>query len=271
MSPAPQDVRTFPGLRQTHDASFDRLPAHAPKWLVASAGAGLSRHKLIRIGRVYRQRVQDVQSIDRMIGTLQTTLRESGQLSNTVFVFSSDNGYHLGQHGLAEGKLTAYDTDIRVPLVVAGPGVAVGAVRNDATQNVDLAPTFEELAGAPVPADVDGHSLVPLLHGESPPWPSLALVEHHGPATDPADPDHQSLASGNPPSYDAIRSADWIYVHYVDGEREYYDLRTDPFEMDNLAGSLSRARLAQLDRMVNQLTTCHGGVACWAAGRPGTA
>ena len=74
-------------------------------------------------------------------------------------MFSSDNGYHLGQHRLARGKQTAFDTDIRVPLIVAGPGVPQGRVVSQVAQNVDLYPTFVQLAGATPDAPVDGHSL----------------------------------------------------------------------------------------------------------------
>lgn len=267
--PAPKDRGKFTDLRAPEGPSFNVLPEHAPPWLANRKP--LSPERIARLNTDYVRRVQSVQSVDRMIGNLEKTLRQAHQLRNTVFVFSSDNGYHLGQHGLGRGKLTAFDTDIKVPLVVAGPGIPAGTVNPDVVENVDLAPTFERLAGATVPLTVDGSSLVPLLHGEHPPWRTLALVEHHGPDRSPDDPDAQGFVAGNPPSYNAIRSKDWTYVRYDTGAREFYYRPNDPSESDNIIGSLSKARISQLDREMDALVHCHGVASCWQAGRPGVA
>ena len=104
----------------------------------------------------------------------------TGALDNTYIVFTSDNGYHLGEHGIPLGKQSPYDESLRVPLIVRGPGVPAGAVVDAMALNIDLAPTFAELAGAS-PADfVDGRSLVPLLDGDPPAeWRHGFLVEHY--------------------------------------------------------------------------------------------
>ena len=131
----------------------------------------------------------------------------------------------MGDHRLMQGKMTAFDTDIGVPLIVVGPGVPAGRTVGKLTGNIDLRPTFSQLAGAGVPGRVDGHSLVPLLHGAGPgSWRTATLVEHHGPDQDQSDPDFQSRASGNPPSYEAIRKSNAVYVEYKNGDREYYDI-----------------------------------------------
>ena len=80
---------------------------------------------------------------------------------------------------------------------------------------------------------VDGRSFVPLLLGQDVPWRALGLIEHHGPDTDPGDPDMQDPRAGNPPSYEAIRTQRYTYVQYSDGEHEYYDHIRDPFQNDN--------------------------------------
>src|SRR5262249_46622563 len=160
-------------------------------------------------------------------------------LKNTYIVFSSDNGYHLGQHRLTRGKQTAFDTDIRVPLVIAGPGVPRGRTAAQVTQNTDLYPTFLQLSGGAPSAQVDGRGLLPLLHpGQRPvPWRTVALIEHHGPDRNPSDPDFdQGKASGNPTTYEAIRisrrhlpyfkgAVEAVYVEYQDAahEVEYYN------------------------------------------------
>jgi arylsulfatase A-like enzyme len=218
----------------------------------------------------FRRRVQDLLSIDRTIASLQRTLARTGQAKNTVFVFSSDNGFHLGEHTLRSGKLTAFDTDIEVPLVIAGPHIPAGTSNSDIVQNIDLAPTFEQIAGVRVPANVDGASIVPLLVSRSrPPWRSTALIEHHGLDFTAGDPDEQSLSQGNPPTYEAIRTTRFTYVRYHDDhQREYYDLRRDPFELDNTYHSLSPRRIAQLNARLTALKNCRSAAQCWAAGRP---
>ena len=264
-TPAPRDANSFPGLTAPRGPAFDTLPKNAPPWLASRTP--LTAAEKAAIDTAFRKRVQAVQAVDRMIGQLRAALTKAGIARDTLVVFSSDNGYHMGEYRLNPGKMTAFDTDIRVPLVAAGPGIAHGATSRAAVENIDLAPTYEQLAGAPVPSNVDGHALVPLLAGGSGAnWRTGSLVEHHGPDVQADDPDLPAPNSGNPPSYEAIRTGTYTYVEYVDGSREYYDRTTDPDELDNLAGSLGPARLAQLHAALTGLVNCHGGTACWAAG-----
>jgi arylsulfatase A-like enzyme len=227
----------------------------------------LSAQQQSRIDTIFRKRVQDVQSVDRMIGSLQSALAKAGVANDTDIVFSSDNGYHLGEYRLPAGKMTAFDTDVHVPLVVAGPHVAPGRAVSDPVQNIDLCPTFEELGGAAVPADIDGHSLVPLLAGQTEAdWRTASLTEHHGPDTDPTDPDSPGKAGANPPTYNALRTITYTYVEYQDGSKEYYDRTNDPDELHNIVAQLPPARLADLHNALTATTTCHGQTACWNAG-----
>jgi arylsulfatase A-like enzyme len=264
--PAPQDKNAFPGLKAPRTKAFNKLPTHAPPWL--SSRTPLTATEKAHIDTAYRKRVQDVQSIDRMIGDLQAGLAEAGVAQNTDIVFSSDNGYHLGEYRLNPGKMTAFDTDIHVPLVVSGPGVRHGQKVAKVAMNVDLAPTFETLGGVTPAQDVEGHSLVPLLRGTSSAgWRTAALVEHHGPDTDPTDPDLPAKNSGNPPSYEALRTATHTYVEYADGSREYYNRSADPSELHNVAGSLSASARASLHTQLSRMSTCRGAAACWSAAR----
>jgi arylsulfatase A-like enzyme len=207
-----------------------------------------------------------VQAVDRMVASLQATLGKAGVAKDTVVVFSSDNGYHMGEYRLTPGKMTAFDTDVNVPLIAAGPNVRAGATVTDPAENIDLRPTFETLAGAKTPAGVDGHSLVPLLEsGEADGWRTGALVEHHGPDTDQTDPDLPAPGSGNPTTYEALRTTSYTYVEYSDGSREYYDRTKDRPELHNLAGQLPSSRIAGLHTALLALSSCHGQAACWTA------
>ena len=263
-TPAPRDSQSFPGLTAPRTAAYDRVPVGAPAWLASHPE--LTAEQKTRMDVEFRKRVQSVQSVDRMLGSLRATLAGAGGADRTVVVFTSDNGYHMGEHRLPSGKQTAFDTDVNVPLIVTGPGVAAGRTVDVPVENIDLRPTFADLAGAPAPADTDGRSIKPLLAGEVPgDWRTTALIEHHDPATDPADPDYERDSINIPPSYDALRTARFTYVEYVDGTREYYDRRTDPDQLRNLP--LSPARQAELHAALDRLRKCVGPAACRAAGR----
>jgi N-acetylglucosamine-6-sulfatase len=263
-TPAPRDSRAFPGLRAPRTPAFDVVGSGEPAWL--SHFSPLRGGQVATLDRQFRKRAQSVQAVDRMIGQIQAMLVAKGLAQDTYIVFSSDNGLHMGEHRLLAGKLTAFDTDIKVPLIVTGPGVPAGQTISQMTENVDLCPTFERLGGAPVPSNVDGHSLVTLLRGRAAgDWRREILVEHHGRVLDAGDPDLPTQGSGNPPSYEAIRTASSLYVEYSTGEREYYDLTRDPFELRNLAASLPPARKRTLHRTLVRIERCHGARACWRA------
>jgi N-acetylglucosamine-6-sulfatase len=263
-TPAPRDSRAFPGLGAPRTPAFDVVGRNEPAWL--SHFSPLRARQIGKIDRQFRKRAQAVQAVDRMIGRIQAMLVAKGLARDTYIVFSSDNGLHMGEHRLLPGKLTAFDTDIKVPLIVVGPGVPAGRTISQMTENVDLCPTFERLGGAPVPRNVDGRSLVTLLRGRAArDWRREILVEHHGRVLDVGDPDLPTQGSGNPPSYEAIRTRSSLYVEYSNGEREYYDLTRDPFELRNVAAGLPPARQRTLHRTLVRIERCHGGSACWRA------
>jgi N-acetylglucosamine-6-sulfatase len=224
----------------------------------------LTRKQLARINYAFRRRAQAVQAVDRMIGEVEQTLSADGLSGSTYLVFSSDNGLHTGEYRLMPGKLTAFDTDIRVPLVVSGPGVKPRTTTPLMAENVDLARTFTALGGTRLASD--GHSLKSLFEGHSAPqWRDAVLIEHQSPPLQVKDPDYQQPASGSPTTYEAMRTNSFLYVEYADGEREFYDLRADPFELHNIASSLTERRLSRLHAELSALRRCHGGKACWKA------
>jgi N-acetylglucosamine-6-sulfatase len=265
-TPAPRHLGTF-------DEQVPRTPAFAtrnanpPRWLADRPP--LTAARIRHLDEVFDLRVESVQAIDELIGALEASLVATGHDRDTYIVFSSDNGYHLGDHGLLAGKQTAFDTDINVPLIVVGPGVPAG-VRSDAiVENIDLCPTFAEIAGLDAPPDADGRSLLPLWHGAQPDdWRDFALIEHHGPdlaPMGPDDPDSEAVVGQNPNSYEAIRLRNALYVEYQDGEREYYDLATDPWQMTNTAATLPPARARRLHRALTAARQCRGAADCWEA------
>ena len=167
-----------------------------------------------------------VTGVDRLVGTLLDTLSARGLLDNTVVAFTSDNGFFLGEHGLA-GKWLAYEESIRLPLLVRDPRLPLsrqGRVCESTSLNIDLAPTLLDLAGVSVPTEMQGRSLVPLVQGRTPEWRTDWFYEHRF--------KHQFI----PPS-EAVRTDRWKYLVYPTHQREeLYDLQADPGEIDNLAG-----------------------------------
>ncbi len=261
-TPAPEDSASFPDLQAPRSPAYGRAVEDAPRWLHVIPPLNASTET--SLSRTFRLRVQAMQSVDRLIGRLQTEVERLGIAQNTYFVFNSDNGFHLGEYNLRAGKQTAFDTDIKVPLVVTGPGVPPGSKVTQLAQNIDLAPTFEDLAGATPPATMDGRSLEPLLHGQPVPhWRNAVLVEHHGPTTMPSDPDYPIPLSGNPPSYEAIRTPRYLYAEYVDGEHEFHDLRTDPWELHNTYATMPDKLKGRLHDALLIMSSCHGSKECW--------
>ncbi|MGH2925332.1 MAG: sulfatase family protein [Solirubrobacterales bacterium] len=263
-TPAPRDAQDFPNAKVPRTPAFNTANTNPPSWLAGRAA--LNQTEINNLDERFRKRAQSVQAVDDMIGRLRATLSANGVANNTYLVFSSDNGYHMGDHRLMQGKMTAFDTDISVPLVVVGPDVPAGKTVDKITENVDLRSTFSQLAGASVPNDVDGHSLVPLLHNANHgKWRTAALVEHHGPDTAKSDPDYQTAKSGNPTTYEAIRRQNDVYVEYANGDREYYNVAKDPYERHNTYGALGPVKQARLHQTLTQLETC-SGQSCWVTG-----
>jgi len=224
-----------------------------------------------RIDERYRLRQRSLLAVDDAIGRLLDTLERAGELDSTFLILTSDNGFHLGEHRLPDGKQSPYEESIRMPLIVRGPGVAAGRTINALAANTDLAPTIADLAGVEPPDFVDGRSLAPVLRGEGATGRTAVLVEYLSGQEDPIE-----VAGGWPtppgalgneiqaPTYDALRTADRLYVEYRSGERELYDLRADPFQLENLARSADPAELAALAARLAELRTC-AGAACRAA------
>ncbi|MCP2329679.1 arylsulfatase A-like enzyme [Hamadaea flava] len=264
-TPADQDLDDFPGLTAPRTPAYNKLPTGAPSWLAANTP--LTDTEKTTLDTNFRKRAQAVQAVDRLIGNVRAQLETSGVAGNTYFVFSSDNGFHMGEYRLTGGKQTAFDTDVRVPLVVTGPGVPAGSTRPEIVQNIDLAPTFQRIGGATVASDVDGRSLLGLAQGaDAPNWRTGSLIEHHGPDQLADDPDLQTVRNGKPTTYAALRTATYTYVEYATGDREYYDRVADPYQLTNLAGQLSAARLAQLHDALTAYQACHTHEGCWTAG-----
>jgi N-acetylglucosamine-6-sulfatase len=269
--PPTRYLNAFATLTYNKSPSFGARPdATSPEWLKQIPP--LQPADINAIDEAFRNRVRSDKAIDDMIGDVRALLVKLGVDQNTYVVFSSDNGYHMGEYSLRPGKMTPLDTDIHVPLIVVGPGVAAGRTVSEIVENIDLCPTFTDLAGAGPLTTSDGHSLDALLRpGYVPdpnhPWRRAALIEHHHSGPEKSDPDLPEPSSGNPPSYEALRSDDALYVEYDDTKNEvgFYDLTADSLELHNIAASMPPATRKRWHDVLHANATCQGAEACWAA------
>ena len=263
-TPAPRYATAASSVVYPKTPAYDTVPTNPPSWLQAQTALKPKQQK--QITTAYDKRVEADLAVDDLIGHVESELKAKGVAANTDIVFSSDNGYHMGEYRLLPGKQTAYDTDIHVPLIVSGPGIPAGRTASQMASNVDLAPSFESLAGAAVGPTVDGVSLTGLWHGQSPAdWQQAVLIEHHGPDDTPGDPDAQNAKHADPPSYEAVRTANALYVRYASGEQEYYDTSTDSNELDNIA---AKGVPSALPKMLAALQKCHDSTGCQSAAHP---
>ena len=241
-APATPPVRyenLFPGVQAPRTPSFNEADVSDKPQFIRDLPL-LDDSEIADLDELYRRRLQCMQAVDDLIANLVATLAAMQQLDNTYIVFTSDNGYHEGQHRLLQGKYTAYETDLRVPLIVRGPGVPPGATLSALASEVDLAPTFAEIASATLPLPSDGRTLLPLFGGEPPAWRQLQFFEQY-PFDDSAEDAgaDQTLEPSEPSTpvaslrFNGLRTSSYKYVEYDTGEREYYDLLADPDELDN--------------------------------------
>jgi arylsulfatase A-like enzyme len=188
--------------------------------------AGLTGDDLVRwkYQRYMKDYLKCVASVDDNVGRILDYLKESGLAENTLVVYSSDQGFYLGEHGWFD-KRWMYEESFRMPLMARWPGVVPAGTRiGELTQNIDFAPTFLEACGLPVPAEMQGKSLMPLLKGEKVPWRD-ALYYHY----------YDHGGEHNVARQYGIRTKDYKLIHYyTTDEWELFDLKKDPHEMKSV-------------------------------------
>jgi N-acetylglucosamine-6-sulfatase len=293
-TPAPQDIRAFPGLKAPRDPAYDEADVSDKPGYIQALPL-LSQQRQRQIDQRYRKRAQSLQAVDRSVASLVDELRANHQLDNTYIIFTSDNGFHLGQHRMPSGKQTAYETDIHLPLLIRGPGVRKASHVAALTGNVDLAPTIAKIGGGRLTDKPDGRSLVPLFtttNARAPAhWRQVFLLEHWtetstaqdrsgsaqlepddldqagtppssvAPPTTPtstASLRRSAAAASRIPEFQGLRLPTYTYVEYSTGERELYDLTRDPNELNNIAGTATPARLDALHQRLDRMRSCAG-------------
>jgi arylsulfatase A-like enzyme len=221
-----------------------------------------------------RQRAEALSVVDAQVRRIIDALAASGELSRTLVLFTSDNGYFLGEQRMRDGKKWPHEPSLRVPLLMRGPGIPAGATRTDPFMSIDFAPTLAAAAGLELPWRVDGRSMLAVARNGDVGWTRGVLVES-GPYDKVV---RDTDLAGNPltPGEAAdirytigLRTPRYLYVDVATGEEELYDVVADPLQYDNLARDDSHADVLRLLRVeLRRLRAC-AGTTCRAPLVPG--
>jgi N-acetylglucosamine-6-sulfatase len=236
-----------PAPRHAH--AFDSEPLPIPPDFneldVSDKPAAIQRQPLLNgtqiadIQRKYRCRLESILSVDEGVKRLVDALEASGELDNTLIVYTSDNGFFHGEHRIPTGKMHIYEESIRVPLEMRGPGIPQGVTIDPLAINADLAPTIVDAANATPGLTMDGRSLLPVTKN-------------------PAIEDGRQLLVEEP-GFEAIRTERYMYAEHGTGEQELYDLSVDPYELQSLHDDPAYASVkVRLANRLHRLESCAG-------------
>jgi arylsulfatase A-like enzyme/Tol biopolymer transport system component len=238
--PAPRHLNRFASAPLPRPPSFNEADVSDKPARIRTL-ALLTETQIGSLTQRYRRYLESLLAVDEAVAAVVRALADTGELANTLIVFTSDNGLFHGEHRVAYGKIMLYEPSARVPLIVRGPGFPAGLRIRQPVANVDLAPTIVEAAGAVAGREPDGRSL-------------RALAEA------PATGDGRALLlEAKLGGYVAVRTARWLYAESTNGERELYDLVADPYELRSLHADPALAQLrAQLASRLSELKACKG-------------
>jgi arylsulfatase A-like enzyme len=222
-TPAPGDEGLFSDFIYRDRAYYETDLSDKPSWIRNYTG-------LVQDDVFVRKQLRSLQAVDRLVGAIVDKVAAMGRLDNTVFIFTSDNGYLWGEHGMW-GKNKPHEESVRVPMVVVMPGVAARVDDSLVSATLDMGPTLYELAG--VPRETDGMSLVALLKDPASTWRNELFLEKY------IDNTYTNAV------WIALRNQRWKYIEYWTGDEEFYDLLNDPFELESRHADASVASIKQ--------------------------
>ncbi len=228
-------------LQPTSDPDFDEADmSDKPDFLRRPE---LTAAEKASLQEAFIYRLRSMKSVDDMVGLLIERLKRKGQWSNTYFVLTSDNGYTLGHHRM-QNKKDPYQRSSRVPLIVSSPNSRAARTGDHLIAHLDICPTIMELAGNRIPRDVEGKSFAALIDRpyahNSATWQRSIMIENWT--------DKFMWGKQLPMSYTAERFYDKVHIAWSTGDHEYYHLKSDPFQLNNVYDQLSQAHKDFLNR-----------------------
>jgi len=240
---APRDRGRFRALPLPGSPNFNEADISDKPHVVQKPTLTPARQRSFRA--LFQQRRESLLAVDDAVSSIISTLSRAGKLANTLIIFTSDNGFMLGEHRLGPRQEYVYEPAIRVPLLMRGPGIPRDAHRRQLVTNADLAPTILDAAHARAGLDMDGRSLLPLARNPHKTYKRDLLITVG--------------REFNDLEVSAVRSSRYLYAEYADGEQELYDLRVDPLELTNRARDPRYAAVrASLHTGLDRLRDCRG-------------
>ena len=222
--PDKRDQGKLENIAPIHSPAFNQRNVGKEPWRFWHKDL-LSAAAQLYINHVRIRQEESLLALDRSVRSVVQALKARHELNRTVILYTSDNGFLWGEHRLG-GKVWPYEESTHVPLIVRTPWTKIPERNNQPVLNIDLASTISELAGVKPGLPQDGRSLVPFLREKQIPWRHAFLEEYLG---------KDMLQSGGPPAYEAVQTRRNLYVQYRNGWRELYNLKKDPWEMNNIA------------------------------------
>lgn len=231
------------------DAQYPRTPDFdeadiSDKFGLTRGRKPLSEADIATIDETFRKRIRSVQVLDQNVARLVQELDDQGALDNTYLIFTSDNGYVMGNHRREIGKYNQFQGTVNVPFYIRGPGIPAGSTYDDVAGNIDIAPTIADITGAETPDDIDGLSLLPRLQGGEPLSRRFfllgrALTPTNTTAANGLEEAPETFVEGTRSSelndFTGVTNGRYKLIRYTHlGHEELYDLAKDPFELDNL-------------------------------------
>jgi N-acetylglucosamine-6-sulfatase len=247
-TPAPRHAGLFPGLKSPKGPAYCEEDIGDKPWMLVEVDCTDEQKRAIDTR--WRKGILSLQAVDDGVERIVNALRNKGKLDKTYIIFTSDNGYHWGDHRMFPGKDLPYETDLGVPLMVRGPNVPERFDERSFFLNIDLAPTILGLANLPIPAMVDGSNRENILRGGEPigPRQSFAFMRWIGQDFDAKR--HRDMYG--------VRTKNWKYINWGEGQfEELYDLREDPHELESLH-SAPGTPIVELRALALAYRTCKG-------------
>ncbi|XP_003227950.2 N-acetylglucosamine-6-sulfatase [Anolis carolinensis] len=275
---APHYKSAFSTIKAPRNGSFN-VYGKDKHWLIRQAKSPMLNTSIEFLDNVYRQRWQTLLSVDDMVEKVLLQLKSLGLLDSTYVFYTSDHGYHTGQFSLPIDKRQLYEFDIRVPLMVRGPGIKPNQTYLEPILNIDLGPTFLDIAGFNVSlTPMDGQSFLPLLVNKTcrNGWRSDFLVQYTGEGCSSKDPYCPALGPGVSQcfpdcvcedafnnTYACVRTLHPInlqYCEFADAQDfvEVYNLTADPHQLLNVAKAVDPSLLEQMNQRLIKFQACSG-------------
>ncbi|KAI5455611.1 alkaline-phosphatase-like protein [Mariannaea sp. PMI_226] len=277
--PIPQDkwANAFPDEVVPRNPNYNPVHQNAgASWILNMPR--LNQSEIDSFDELYRRRLRCVAGLDDLVGDLLSALEKHKIMDNTHFIYSTDNGYHIGQHRLGPGKKSGFEDDINIPMVWRGPGIPSGKVIDDVSTHTDLAPTFLSLFKLPLKSTLDGQ-IIPAVTGTNGRSVEHINIEHWG-FSNPYEVlpwNDISISDSNNNTYKGLRIVgkrnSFYYSVWCTNEHELYDMVSDEYQATNILlrthdiTSLSQKKISgwplnmlvhRLDALLMVLKSCIG-------------